>query len=238
MSLWFRQNLLSLLSVLATVSFTINGASAEPTPLTEALPLALSDASEDSIQLEMEATSYQSCLPCHGPKAEGNRAQRAPSLAGQHPWYLERQLEYFRKGVRGAYPGDIHGAAMQPMAMLLNDAKNQEAILQEIAEFPTPTPKKELNGNVQAGAEIYLTSCLNCHGEDAAGMEQFNAPKLNTLPDWYIVRQLRKFQLGYRGSHEADLTGLEMRPMAMALNTETKLKDVAAYITSLRKAND
>ncbi|NOT11372.1 MAG: cytochrome c4 [Methylococcaceae bacterium] len=43
-------------------------------------------------------TKASMCLGCHGPSAEGNG--QIPRLAGQHPSYLERQLNYFKTGVR------------------------------------------------------------------------------------------------------------------------------------------
>lgn len=43
-------------------------------------------------------TKASLCLGCHGPAAEGNG--QIPRLAGQHPGYLERQLNYFKTGSR------------------------------------------------------------------------------------------------------------------------------------------
>lgn len=43
-------------------------------------------------------TKASICLGCHGPDAEGNG--QIPRLAGQHPEYLERQLNYFKTGSR------------------------------------------------------------------------------------------------------------------------------------------
>ena len=38
-------------------------------------------------------------------------------------WYLFRQIENFRAGVRGAQPGDQGGALMRPMMLQLTDEK-------------------------------------------------------------------------------------------------------------------
>jgi cytochrome c553 len=38
------------------------------------------------------------CLGCHGSEAEGSG--QIPRLAGQHPGYIERQLNYFKTGAR------------------------------------------------------------------------------------------------------------------------------------------
>jgi cytochrome c553 len=42
-----------------------------------------------------------------------------PRLAGQSDWYLVRQLQNYRKGLRGYDPRDIFGNQMKPMAMTL-----------------------------------------------------------------------------------------------------------------------
>lgn len=64
---------------------------------------------------------YGTCAACHGAQAEGNKAMNAPKLAGQEEWYLVRQLNNFKKGVRGAAAGDAFGKQMAPMAMTLAD---------------------------------------------------------------------------------------------------------------------
>lgn len=65
---------------------------------------------------------YATCGACHGPKAEGMQAQNSPRLNDQDDWYLVRQLQNFKSGVRGSNPKDAYGAQMKPMAaMLAND---------------------------------------------------------------------------------------------------------------------
>ena len=55
------------------------------------------------------AAKYQSCAVCHGEIGQGNVELGAPALAGQRAQYLERQLQYFKSGVRGADPRDTQG---------------------------------------------------------------------------------------------------------------------------------
>jgi len=43
---------------------------------------------------------YGKCYSCHGHQAEGNSGMGAPALAGQHSWYLTKQIEYIRDGKR------------------------------------------------------------------------------------------------------------------------------------------
>lgn len=77
------------------------------------------------------AASYAICAACHGPAGEGNPAQNAPKLAGQHDWYVVRQLQHFRSGIRGKGPGDLFGPQMAPMALTLPD----EAAIANVAAY-------------------------------------------------------------------------------------------------------
>lgn len=66
-------------------------------------------------------TLYATCGACHGPNGEGMEALQAPALAGQESWYVIRQLQNFKAGIRGANPRDVYGMQMAPMAMILPD---------------------------------------------------------------------------------------------------------------------
>ncbi|MFK8047461.1 MAG: c-type cytochrome [Halioglobus sp.] len=72
---------------------------------------------------------YNSCGACHGAKAQGNYALNAPPLAGQQDWYLQRQLENFRKGIRGAHKSDVYGHQMVLMARTLQNEQSVNDLL-------------------------------------------------------------------------------------------------------------
>jgi len=55
---------------------------------------------------------YQSCIPCHGAKGEGNEILNSPPLNIQEDWYLLDQLRKFALGKRGYHPKDIEGIQM------------------------------------------------------------------------------------------------------------------------------
>jgi cytochrome c oxidase subunit 2 len=78
------------------------------------------------------------CVACHGPKGEGNQAMMgAAPLNGSSDWYLFRQIENFKVGVRGAQPGDQGGALMRPMMLQLTDEqmiKNVVAYIMTLEE--------------------------------------------------------------------------------------------------------
>ena len=63
--------------------------------------------------------AFEPCIACHGEKGEGNKSLNAPRLSKQHDWYIVRQLQNFKAGIRGSHPKDIYGAQMRPMAQLL-----------------------------------------------------------------------------------------------------------------------
>jgi len=71
--------------------------------------------------VERGRTAYAPCLACHGERAKGNEALKAPALSRQADWYLVAQIEKFRQGLRGTHPQDETGAQMRPMAMTLGD---------------------------------------------------------------------------------------------------------------------
>ncbi len=87
----------------------------------------------------------------------------------------------------------------------------------------------------ERGEELYQL-CAQCHSGDATGNPKVGAPSIAGLERWYVEAQLRKFQTGVRGSHPEDLPGLRMRPMAMTLNHEGDVEDVASYVASLAQA--
>ena len=75
---------------------------------------------------------YGPCAACHGPGGGGNKDLNAPAIGGQEQWYLIRQLQNFKSGVRGAGTGDTFGAQMVPMAGTVADeqaAKNLAAYI-------------------------------------------------------------------------------------------------------------
>ena len=61
------------------------------------------------------------CGACHGPGAVGIESLNSPKLVGMQDWYLERQLNNFRQGIRGKEEGDTFGAQMQQIAESIPD---------------------------------------------------------------------------------------------------------------------
>jgi cytochrome c553 len=84
-----------------------------------------------------------------------------------------------------------------------------------------------------APADESFHLCQQCHGENALGNQFVNAPSIAGLPQWYVEAQLKKFKAGGRGTHFDDLTGMQMRPMAMSLAGDEDIKVIAQYVAQL-----
>jgi cytochrome c oxidase subunit II len=87
-------------------------------------------------------------------------------------------------------------------------------------------------GNAGAGKPLYA-ACAACHGANGEGNVALNAPKLSGQGAWYLERQLRQFKQGARGTHEKDVFGKMMAPMAATLADDAAVANVAAYIATL-----
>jgi cytochrome c oxidase subunit 2 len=87
-------------------------------------------------------------------------------------------------------------------------------------------------GNVAAGKPLYAV-CAACHGSQAEGNPALHAPKLSGQGDWYLKRQLKYFKNGARGTHDKDVFGKMMAPMAATLGDDAAIDNVVAYINTL-----
>lgn len=107
---------------------------------------------------------------------------------------------------------------------------------QWLARQPTYQQTRELTaGDAKAGQALFAT-CMTCHGAQAEGNRQLNAPKLAGQAGWYLARQLKSFKEGVRGSNENDTYAKQMIPFAQTLADDVAIRNVVAYITSLPEA--
>ncbi len=83
--------------------------------------------------VEAGKKAFETCVPCHGAFGEGAQALDAPRLSNQHDWYLVRQLENFKAGVRGSHQNDIYGAQMRIMPQMLQTDEQVRAVAAYIA---------------------------------------------------------------------------------------------------------
>ena len=177
---------------------------------------------------------FELCVQCHGANGGGDPVALAPAIAGLSEWYLEAQLEKFRSGIRGAHPDDRAGLRMYPMSLSLRDDEDLAAVAAYVSSLPPANPEPTLAGGEPAHGKLLYTPCIACHGPQADGLEALAGPNLKASSDWYLLRQLNNFKVGIRGTDPKDVTGMRMRPMSMILADEQAMKDVIAYIMTLR----
>ncbi|MFT4655655.1 MAG: cytochrome c oxidase subunit 2 [Kangiellaceae bacterium] len=183
----------------------------------------------------MGKASYAVCGSCHGAQGEGNTALNAPNLNVMSDWYMARQLNYYKKGIRGAHKDDRFGQQMAAMSATLIDDKAVINIAAYIQSLPDTAAEETIAGNTVRGHSYYVT-CATCHGKKGEGKFGVNAPRLAGQHDWYLKRQIENFKDGIRGRHKDDLYGVQMVLMSRILQDERAINDVVAYINTFDKS--
>lgn len=174
----------------------------------------------------------QACAACHG--ADGNSPSPAnPSLAGQHPEYLYRQLRNY-KSINGKPPERNNGVMAGMVANLSDDdMKNLAAFF--AGQKPKPRAAKDA-ALAKQGEAIYrggimskgVAACASCHAPNGAGIPaQF--PRLAKQHAEYTAGQLKAFRSGQRANDAAAM----MRMIAAKMNDQ-EIAAVSEYIAGLR----
>lgn len=183
------------------------------------------------IDTSVQPLSNKICATCHGAYGKGNPVVGAPSLAGLESWYLKAQLIKFRDSIRGVQKDYIPGHEMRAAVAEMSEAEIDE-VVDFIASWGVQPSEATVSGDSVRGAELYA-NCAACHGVSGDGNQALGAPGLAGRDDWYLRRQLKLFQSGYRGRHPEDATGAQMRAAAQLLETEQDIDDVLVHIGSL-----
>lgn len=195
------------------------------------------------------------CAICHGTQGQGNDRRDGPALAGLQSWYIEKQLNNYKNGIRGYSDEDVPGKFMKGTHGLLRNEETMRSLAEYIQTFePGAEPDGNAVGarpfvwnspyagidasitpNKEAGAKTYTTLCIACHQADGSGNEALGAGNLTHLSKIYMARQLMYFREGLRGSHPEDTSGKQMAGMAATLTTDQAIADVVAYITEMNE---
>ena len=168
-----------------------------------------------------------SCVACHG--ADGNSMNPEwPSLAGQHPAFLAKQLRNFKDG-------DRSNALMSPMAAPLS-----EQDMEDLAAFYASQAPKAGQADAalfDKGRQLYrggnmstgVAACIACHSPTGAGNPAANFPSLRGQHASYTVLQLKAFKRGER----ANDAGMMMQNIAARM-TEEEMQAVASYLQGMQ----
>ena len=184
--------------------------------------LALAEGSVEEGQ-----TKAAPCVACHG--LNGNSVNPVwPSLAGQHPGYILKQLQAFKKGER-------QDPLMTPMAAPLS-----EDDMEDLAAYyakQTPTGLEAEPSKVSLGQRLYrggnqqlnVAACAACHGPNGSGNPLALYPSIKGQQAAYVAVQLKAYRAGTRQTDQNQM----MRNIASLLNDE-QIDALASYVQGLR----
>jgi cytochrome c553 len=137
----------------------------------------------------------KSCAGCHGSKGASENAG-IPSLAGQRPVYLYRQLKAYQSGARKA-------SAMNEAARFLSD----DALVKVAAYYANLDPAPPSGGAPPAAAKpgpleagkAAAAGCVGCHGETGVSKTP-GTPSLAGESPQYLVTAMNAYRSGQRRS--------------------------------------
>jgi cytochrome c553 len=174
----------------------------------------------------------QVCAACHG--ADGNSPSPAnPSLAGQHPEYLFKQLRNYK--AQNGKPPERNNAVMAGMVANLSDDDMKNLAAYFSAQKAKPRAARDA-ALAKQGEAIYrggimargVAACASCHAPNGAGIPaQF--PRLAGQHAEYTAAQLKAFRSGQRANDAA-----AMMRMISAKLSDQDIAAVSEYIAGLR----
>ena len=182
---------------------------------------------------------FATCQVCHGNNGEGNRKVGAPNIAGMDTWYVERQLENFAAGRRGATPADSFGAQMRgAVVSSLPTVAERVAVAATVAALPRVgaggTARTASAAEITNGRTHFNALCSSCHNASGAGNQALGAPRLAGVDNVYLARQFVNFRTALRGMHADDKFGKQMVAISKMLPDAKAERDVMAYIATIK----
>lgn len=179
-----------------------------------------------------QAIAAQTCAACHG--ADGNSPIAVnPSLAGQIPEYLLKQLSNFKAAAGKKAERDSAVMAGMVANLSAEDMRNLAAYYAAQAAKPGTAKSRDL---VALGQKVYrggiagkgIPACASCHGPNGAGMPA-QYPRLAGQHAEYTEAQLKAFRVGERANDPNNA----MRGTAGKLS-DREIQGVSDYIAGLR----
>ena len=188
------------------------------------LALSLSLASAGALSMNVEERVATQCATCHGEKGQSVSPQ-FPSLAGQNPEYMVKQMNDFKSGKRKS-------ETMTPQVAELTK-EEIAALAAWFAAQPTKQHRVSDEDLLAVGRYIYrkgnswsgVPACADCHGADGHGTTTL--PRLAGQNSRYLLTQLKEFNLRTRTNDNQ-----AMHLVASRL-TEMEAKAVSDYLSQM-----
>jgi cytochrome c553 len=207
-----------------------SGSPAVPQPLSTAASIPVSTVSWDPQILRILASgnsargaqvAAQTCAACHGDKGLSQSAGPGPvfpSLAGQSPFAIYKQLHDFRSGARvnpqmTAIAGTLQVTDLAAVAAYYSAASKEYAAIGNRELLGDPDVEKLAN---EGDSHRRLPACLACHVNNAGG--PIETPVITGQGSDYLLTQLNAFAAGTRKN---DVYG-RMRDVSSKLTPEER----------------
>lgn len=172
------------------------------------------------------------CSACHG--ADGNSIMAQwPSLAGQHPGYIVRQMGLIQSNARPVpeMTAIVANLSETDFSNLAAYYASQDRKIGVADEALVPVGRRIY----QAGnAETGVPACMACHGPVGEGNPLAGYPALAGQQPVYTAKLLARFRDGEHWG-EDDAPSLVMVGVAARL-TDAEIEAVASYIHGLAPA--
>jgi cytochrome c553 len=178
------------------------------------------------------------CAACHG--VDGNSFNPEwPSLAGQHPDYLAKQLLAFK--ACGANPADPAACTRNNVVMMGQVMALTDQDIKDLSAYfarQKATPRTADPALVASGERLYrggskssdVPACIACHGPTGRGNLIAGWPSVAGQHATYTAAQLTAYRSKQRTT---DGDTQMMRNVASRL-TDDEIRAVASYIQGLR----
>lgn len=170
------------------------------------------------------------CHSCHGLEGHTEGSGAFPRLAGQHGWYLLKQLQDYASGSR---PNEV----MTPIARILSARQMEDVAVWYAAQPPgareaasgADVRQRQLGGALSAVGvpERGVTACTSCHGRVGEGV----APSVPALAGQFAPYTALQLRLWKRGERRNDPLGV-MAQIARGM-TDEEIDAAAAYFAAL-----
>ena len=166
------------------------------------------------------------CAACHG--RDGKGGSNYPDLTdndwlwGGGPELIEQTM---RVGINTAHPDSRIGqmpAFGRDEMLDRNQVRNVAAYVYSLTNPDYSTP--ENLDRINAGREVFVTTCVACHGENAQGNRDVGAPNLTDAYWIYggsldtIIASVHAGRQGHMPTWDERLTGAEIRTLALYVN--------------------
>ena len=175
-----------------------------------------------------EVQIARNCTWCHGAALQGYLV--APRLAGQHPRYIENQINSFREHTRDNPLSKQYMwnavAALQP-----DDARKLARYLASLGPKPANDGSPALVDNGRAIfmhgiPESNVVACYACHGPNGEGVRDI--PRIGGLAYAYLKTRLEQWQQGYHSR-----PGTPMPMVARPLRPDD-IEALASYLSFVK----